>query len=98
MPYAAQTRVPISRAKTDIEELLAKHGAMGFAYATEGDCSLVSCTQVVTLIVGPPSEKFAIQSAGAHFSVNHRANINKTVLANSLKRSFWVGLACPLIQ
>ena len=36
MPYAARTRVPISRAKTDIEELLAKHGATGFAYATEG--------------------------------------------------------------
>ena len=36
MPYAAQTRVPISRTKTDIEELLAKHGATGFAYASEG--------------------------------------------------------------
>ena len=42
MPYAAQTRVPISRTKTDIEELLAKHGATGFAYATEGDRSLVA--------------------------------------------------------
>ncbi len=42
MPYAAQTRVPISRTKTDIEELLAKHGATGFAYATEGDRALVA--------------------------------------------------------
>ena len=33
MPYAAQTRVPISRIKTDIEELLAKHGATGLACA-----------------------------------------------------------------
>ena len=33
MPYAARTRVPISRTKTDIEELLAKHGATGFASA-----------------------------------------------------------------
>ena len=42
MPYAARTRVTISRTKTDIEELLAKHGATGFAYATEGDRSLVA--------------------------------------------------------
>ena len=42
MTYAAQTRVPISKTKTDIEELLAKHGARGFAYATEGDCPLVA--------------------------------------------------------
>ena len=42
MPYAAQTRVPISRTKTDIEELLGKHGATSFAYATEGDLSLVA--------------------------------------------------------
>ena len=33
MNYAAQTRVPISRSKTDIEKLLTKHGAIGFAYA-----------------------------------------------------------------
>ena len=33
MPYAARTRVPISRTKTDLEELLAKHRATGFAYA-----------------------------------------------------------------
>ena len=42
MPYAVQTRVPISRTKTDIEELLAKHGATGFAYATEGDRSVLA--------------------------------------------------------
>ena len=42
MPYAARTRVPISRMKTDIKELLAKHGATGFAYATEGDRLLVA--------------------------------------------------------
>ena len=42
MPYAARTRVPISRTKTDIEELLAQHGATGFAYASEGDRSLVA--------------------------------------------------------
>ena len=29
MPYAARTRVPISRTKTDIEDLLVKHGATG---------------------------------------------------------------------
>ena len=40
--YAARTRVPISRTKTDIEELLAKHGVTGCAYATEGDRSLVA--------------------------------------------------------
>ncbi len=42
MHYAARTRVPISRTKTDIEELLAKHGATGFAYTTEGDRSLLA--------------------------------------------------------
>ena len=42
MPYAAQTRVPISRTKTDIEEFLTKHGAAGFAYGPEGDRSLVA--------------------------------------------------------
>ena len=41
MAYAAQTRVPISQTKTHIEELLAKHGATGFAYAIEGYRSLV---------------------------------------------------------
>ena len=42
MPYAAQTRVPISKTKTDIEELLAKHGAAGFGYVTEGDRAMVA--------------------------------------------------------
>ena len=42
MAYAAQTRVPISKSKTDIEELLARHGAIGFAYATEGNRSMVA--------------------------------------------------------
>ena len=37
MPYAAQTRVPIFKTKTDIYELLAKQGDAGFAYATDGD-------------------------------------------------------------
>lgn len=41
MPYAAQTRVPISKTKTDIKELLARHGATGLAYATEFDPSPV---------------------------------------------------------
>ena len=42
MAYAAQTRVPTSKTKTDSEALLAKHGATGFAYATEGVRSLVA--------------------------------------------------------
>ena len=42
MAYAAQTKVPIAKTKTDIEELLVKHGAAGFAYATEGDRALVA--------------------------------------------------------
>ena len=33
MAYAAQTRVLISRTKTDVEELLAKHGATGLSLA-----------------------------------------------------------------
>ena len=36
MPYAAQTRVSIAQSKTDIEALLARSGATGFGYVTEG--------------------------------------------------------------
>ena len=63
MPYAAQTRVPISRTKTDIEKLLAQHGATGFAYATEGDRSLVafnmSGRRVQIMLVMPPIDDYA---------------------------------------
>ena len=41
-PTRREPGVPVSRTKTDIEELLSKHGATGFAYATEGDRSLVA--------------------------------------------------------
>ena len=63
MPYAAQTKVPISRTKTDIEELLAKHGATGFAYATEFDRSLVvfnmAGRRVQIMLVMPPIDAYA---------------------------------------
>ncbi len=63
MPYAARTRVPISRTKTDIEELLVKHGAMGFAYATEGDRSLVAFSmsgrRVQIMLLMPPIDDYA---------------------------------------
>ena len=42
MPYAAQTKVPISRTKTEIEDLLAKHGAVGFGYVTEWNRALIA--------------------------------------------------------
>lgn len=42
MSYGAQTKVPISKSKTDIEELLSTQGATGFAYATGGNRSLVA--------------------------------------------------------
>ena len=47
MPYAARTRVPISRTKTDIEELLARHGATGFAYALSWQTSVQSLSSSV---------------------------------------------------
>ena len=63
MTYAAQIRVPISKSKTDIEELQAKHGAMGFAYATEGNRSLVafnmSGRRVQTIPVMPSIDDYA---------------------------------------
>ena len=73
MPYAAQTRVPISRTKTDLEELLAKHGANGFAYATESDRSLVACSmsgrRVQIMLVMPgrlaPTPRNARRTAAA---------------------------------
>ena len=63
MTYAAQTRVPISKTKTDIEELLTKHGAMGFAYATEGNHSMVafnmSGRRVQIMLVMPSVDDYA---------------------------------------
>ena len=51
MVYAAQTRVPISKTKTDIEELLARHGAVGFGYVTEFS---VDCGNFCTRTPGVP--------------------------------------------
>ena len=63
MPYAAQTKVPISRTKTEIEELLAKHGAVGFAYATESDRALIAFNmagrRVQIMLVMPSVDDFA---------------------------------------
>ena len=63
MPYAARTRVPISRTKTGIEELLAKHGATGFAHATGGDRSLLafdmSGRRVQIILVMPSIDDYA---------------------------------------
>ena len=63
MPYAAQTRVPISKTKTDIEELLAKHGAIGFGYVTEGDRAIVafnmSGRRVHIMLVMPSVDDYA---------------------------------------
>ena len=63
MPYAAQTKVPIAKSKTDIEELLAKHGAVGFAYATEGDRALIAFNmagrRVQIMLVMPLVDDFA---------------------------------------
>ena len=42
MAYAAQTRVPISKTKMNIEELLATHGAAGFGYVTGGDRAMAA--------------------------------------------------------
>ena len=63
MPYAARTRVTISRTKTDIEELLSKHGATSFAYASEGDRSLVAFSmsgrRVQIMLAMPPVDDYA---------------------------------------
>ena len=63
MAYAAQTRVPISKTKTDIEELLAKHGAVGFGYVTEGDRAVVafnmSGRRIQLMLVMPSIDDFA---------------------------------------
>ena len=72
MPYAAQTRVPISKTKTDIEELLAKHGAAGFGYVTEDDRAMVtfnmSGRRIQLMLVMPSIDDFARtpRSAQAH--------------------------------
>lgn len=63
MPYGAQTKVPLSRTKTDIKELLTKHGATGFAYATEGVRSLVAFSmsgrRVQIMLVMPSIDDYA---------------------------------------
>ena len=73
MPYAAQTRVPISKTKTDIEELLARHGAAGFGYVTEGDRAMVAfnlsgrCIQL--MLVMPSVDDFASTPRNARQTV-----------------------------
>ena len=63
MPYAAQTRAPISETKTDIEELLARHGTAGFGYVTEDDRAIMAfnmpgrCIQL--MLVMPSVDDFA---------------------------------------
>ena len=63
MPYAAQTRVPISKTETDIEELLARDGATGSTCATEGDRSWVAFSmsgrRVQIMLVIPSTEDYA---------------------------------------
>ena len=63
MPYASQTRVPIAKTKTDIEEMLVKHGANGFGYITEGDRALVAFNmagrRVQIMLVMPPIDDYA---------------------------------------
>ena len=63
MAYPAQTMVPISKTKTDIEELLAKHGANGFGCVTEGNRALVAFNmagrRVQIMLVMPSIDDFA---------------------------------------
>lgn len=63
MPYAAQTRVPVSKTKTDIEELLAKHGAAGFGYVTEDNRAMVafnmSGRRIQLMLVLPSVDDYA---------------------------------------
>ena len=64
MSYAAQTRVPISKTKADIEDLLAKHGATGFGYVTEGNRALVafnmSGPRVQLMLMIPSIDEYAL--------------------------------------
>ena len=64
MPYAAQTKVSIAQSKTDIEALLAKYGATGFGYATEGDRAMVAFNmegrRVQLMLVMPSMDDFAL--------------------------------------
>ena len=64
MPYAAQTKVSIAQSKTDIEALLAKYGATGFGYATEGDRAMVAFNmegrRVQLILVMPLIDDFAL--------------------------------------
>ncbi len=73
MPYAAQTRVPISKTKTNIEELLAKHGAAGFGYVTEGSHAMVAFNmagrRVQIMLVMPSVDYFARTPRNAWRSV-----------------------------
>ena len=63
MPCASQARLPVSRTKTDIEELLTKQGATGFTYATEGDRSLaafsMSGRRVQIMLLMPSIDDYA---------------------------------------
>jgi hypothetical protein len=39
--YAARTKVPVGRSKAEIEQILARYGATGFGYMTQGGASIV---------------------------------------------------------
>ena len=64
MPYAAQTKVSIAQSKTDIEALLARYGATGFGYVTEGDRAMVAFNmegrRVQLMLAMPSIDDFAL--------------------------------------
>jgi hypothetical protein len=39
--YASQTMVSVDKSRSEIERLLMRHGAQGFAYATEGNSAMI---------------------------------------------------------
>lgn len=41
MAYAQNTTVPVARSRTDVEQLLAKHGATAFGYLSQGDAQII---------------------------------------------------------
>lgn len=72
MAYAEGTDVPSDKSRLEIERLLVKYKATGFAYATQADRAAISFDmhdrRVRLIVVLPPITQFAISGRGRRTS------------------------------
>jgi len=78
--YAAQTSVAVEKSKVEIERLLNKAGATGFAYATEGERAMVgfkhSEVEFRIYLPLPKKEDFKMSPAGRRWRYTESAEMH----------------------